>query len=175
MAGTSKATECDFLDDVLVTVPGQVYALVSFVSPRSNQKSDVCAMRLCGVFGTKEEAGAHAKKLMRLDASYDIFMVDMYKWLAVPPDPNAIEEQEYSEKFLNDMLKDYKETQLKAKQHFKDRKRMAMEQGLEAVLTPEERLPPPETDTLPEHPEVSGLFEAREDPRGKAPLYPDGP
>lgn len=169
----TQATEHDFLDDDLVTVPGQAFALVSFVSPRSNQKSDVCAMKIRGVFGTKEEAGAHAKKLMRLDASYDIFMVDMYKWLAVPPDPNKIEEQEYSEKFLNDMLKDYKKSQLEAKQHFKDRQRLAMEQGLEAVLTPEERVPPLKDDGPSQGAVSSELFEAREDPRGKAPLYPD--
>ena len=134
----------DFLDEDVVTVPGQVYALVSFVSPTSNQKGDKCAMKIRGVFGTREEAAAHVRKLMRIDNSFDIFLVDMYRWVPVPPDPNAIEDQEYNEKFLNDLIKGYKESQLAAKQHFAERKRAVMEEGLDATLAPEERIPRPE-------------------------------
>lgn len=134
----------DYLDEDIVTVPGQVYALVSFVSPTSRQRSDKCAMKIRGVFGTREEAAAHVKKLMRMDNAVDIFIADMYKWLPVPPDPNGIEDQEYTDTFLNDLMKGYKESQLAAKQHFAERKRVLMEEGLEAVLTPEERLPQPQ-------------------------------
>lgn len=136
----------DFLDEDVVTVPGQAYALVSFVSPQSGQKGDKCAMKIRGVFATRDEATLHVKKLMRIDNSFDIYLMDMYRWVPVPPDPNAIEDQEYSEKFLNDLIKGYKESQLAAKQHFAERKRAVMEQGLDATLTPEERLPPPEPE-----------------------------
>lgn len=168
MASTSSAAAPvaqetpDYLDEDIVTVPGQVYALVSFVSPNSRQRSDKCAMKIRGVFGTREEAAAHVKKLMRMDNTVDIFIADMYKWLPVPPDPNGVEDQEYSEKFLNELMKGYKESQLAAKQHFAERKRVLMEEGLQAVLTPEERLPPPDappTDvfTAPDpHPSSSG-------------------
>ena len=135
----------DYLDEDILTVPGQVYALVSIVSPTSAQKSDSCALKIRGVFGTRAEAEAHVRKLQRMDNSFDIFLVDMYKWLMVPPpDVNSIEDQEYADKQLNDLMKGYKESQLAAKQQFAERKRLAIEKGLEAVLTPEERLPRPE-------------------------------
>lgn len=140
----------DYLDEDIVTVPGQVFALVSFVSPTSRQKNEKCAMKIRGVFGTREEAAAHVKKLMRMDNSVDIFIAEMYKWLPVPPDPNGIEDQEYSDKFLNDLMKGYKESQLAAKQHFAERKRAVIEEGLDSALTPEERLPPPTADRLPD-------------------------
>lgn len=133
----------DFLDEDVVTVPGQAYALVSFVSPNSSQRGDKCAMKIRGVFGTREEAAAHVRKLMRMDNSFDIFLMDLYKWVPVPPDPNAIEDQEYNEQFLNDLIKGYKESQLAAKQHFAERKRAVIEHGLDAALMPEERIEPP--------------------------------
>lgn len=136
-------TAVSFLDDDVITVPGQVYALVSVVSPTSTQKSDRCAIKIRGVFGTLPEAEAHVQKLMRFDNSFDIFVVDLYKWLVVPPDPNAVEDQRYSDQFLEELMKGYKESQLAAKQHFEERKREVMEKGLDATLTPQERLPPP--------------------------------
>lgn len=123
----------DMLDEDIITVAGQAFALVSFVSPHSNQRSDKCAMKIRGVFGTREEAASHVKKLMRIDNSFDIFLVDMYKWVPVPPDPNAVEDQEYTDQFLNELMTGYKESQLAAKQHFAERKRAVIEQGLEAA------------------------------------------
>lgn len=137
----------DYLDDDPITVPGQTYALVSFVSPEGNQRGDQCALKIRGVFGTKEEAAAHVKKLMRFDNSFDIYLVEMNRWLAVPPKPELIEDQEYSDQFLNDLIKGYKESQLAAKQHFAERKRAVMEQGLEATLQSPD--PHPSTSAAP--------------------------
>lgn len=156
-ASSDAAAPMDFLDEDMVTVPGQAFALVSFVSPTAGQKSDKCAMKIRGVFGSREEANNHVKKLMRMDNSFDIFLMDMYKWVPIPPDPNAIPDQEYSEKFLNDLIQGYKESQLAAKQHFAERKRAVMERGLDASLLDQERIPPsPDVFTAPDpHPSAA--------------------
>lgn len=123
------------LDDDYITVPGQLFALVSFVGPSgTSQRNDKFGMKLRGCFASKEEAHSHVRRLQQVDKLTDIYLVDMYKWLPVPPDPNAIQDQEYSEQYLNDLIKGYKESQLAAKQHFAERKRLVMEQGLEAAL-----------------------------------------
>lgn len=137
----------DYLDEDVVTVSGQNFALVSFVSPEGNQRGEQCAMKIRGVFGTKEEASAHVKRLMRMDNSFDIYLVQMYKWLPVPPKPELIEDQEYSDQFLNDLIKGYKESQLAAKEHFAQRKRAVMEQGLEDALQAAD--PHPSTSAAP--------------------------
>lgn len=155
----------DFLDEDPITVPGQLFALVSFVTPTANQKSDACAMKIRGVFGTRDEASAHVKRLMRIDNSFDVYLMDMYKWVPVPPDPNTVNDQEYTDRALNDLMKGYKESQLAAKQHFAERKRLVMEQGLDKVLTDEERIPAPDPDL----PDVFDQPDPRPAPTGSDP------
>lgn len=135
----------DVLEEDVITVPGQLYALVSFVSPTGNQRNDKFGMKIRGCFATREEAGAHVRRLQKFDNAFDIFLVDMYKWLLIPPDANSVETQEYQEEFLQSMVKGYHENQALAKQHFLERKQAVMEHGLDQNLTPEERLPPPPT------------------------------
>jgi hypothetical protein len=137
------ADHVDYLETDTVTVPGQLYALVSFVSPDSNQKNDKVGMKIRGCFATADEANAHVRRLMKADGTVDVYLVEMYKWVLVPPDPDKIDDHRYQEEFLNQMMQEYKRSQLEAKRHFEERKRAVMEQGLDANLLPTERLPPP--------------------------------
>ena len=136
------SSQPDFLDEDPVTVHGQTYALISFVSPsaRTAQKSAHFGLKIRGCFNSTEEAEAHVKKLQRLDPAFDIFLVDMYKWLAVPPDPEAIQDQRYQEDFLQNLICEYKKSQMLARQHFEERKRAVMEEGLDKHLLPDERV-----------------------------------
>ena len=151
----------DFLDEDVITIPGQVYALISCVGPTGSQKADKVAVKIRGVFSSKEEAAKHVKRLMAADNAFHIYLVEVGKWLQVPPpNPDDIPEQEYSEKFLNDLMRGYRESQLNAKIHHEERKRAVMERGLDANLTPEEKLPAP-TDifTAPDpHPTFTQAF-----------------
>ena len=123
------------------------------------------AIKVRGVFSNKEDAERHVKKLMAADNAFHIYLVEMGKWLQMPPPTEDIEDQEYSEKFMNDLMKGYRQSQADAKIHHEQRKREIMEKGLDSVLTPEERLPPPTGTTAPTelfeqgdpHPSTSAL------------------
>lgn len=147
-----------FLDTDPITVPGQAFALISVVP---NEDKSMFGLKIRGVFGTKEEAGQHAQRLSAAEgARFDIYLVDMYKWLCLPPPEVAsIGEVVYSEKKLNEMLQDYEQNRAGAKQLFEQRKLEVMQDGLDKHLTEEERIPPPPTSesggALP-----SGQFEA---------------
>jgi len=136
-------TEVDILEEDLITVPGQLYALVSFVSPTGNQKNAQCGMKIRGVFASRDEANAHVRRLQKIDPKFDVYLVDMYKWLVVPPDPSQIADQQFQEKYLQDLVSSYHENQLAAKQHFEERKQSVMLEGLDKNLLPEERIPAP--------------------------------
>lgn len=132
------------LDTDYVTVPGQLYCVLSLVGPTgTNQRNDRFGLKIRGCFASLEEAHAHVKRLQQCDPSMDIFVADMYKWLLIPPDVNAIENQEYQEDFLNNLLKGYRENQAAAKQHFMERKETIKRDGLDAHLLEHERLPAP--------------------------------
>ena len=126
MSGESE-TKYQYLTTDPITVPGQKYALVSFVSPTGNQKADKLAMKIRGCFQTLEEAREHAKHLSQMDNSFDVYVVEMYNWLAIPPNPDEIQDQEHQDKWLNDFVKGHKEEQMKAKKHFEERKQEMLE------------------------------------------------
>ena len=151
MATQNVADAPDFLDEDLVKVSGQSFALISVVSKNTRQRtdSDKIGIKIRGVFATKQEAEAHIRKLMKFDNAFDVYLVDMYKWLLLPPDNEQIEDHKYQEEYLNDLIQGYKESQALAKQQFEERKRLIKEKGLDVALTPEEKIPPPEQPLPP--------------------------
>lgn len=107
-------------------VSGQNYALISVVAPQASQKSDNICLKIKGVFATLDEANKHAEMLQKLDATFDIYVVEMYSWLLVPPDPNLIEQKHVDSK-LNEIIGGHRESQLKSKMYFEERKKELME------------------------------------------------
>lgn len=146
-------TSIDYLDEDTVVPNGQRFALVSFVGPQQRQKNDKLGMKIRGCFATRDEAAAHVKKLQAFDGYVDIFLLEIGKWALIPPSVDDIEDVEYQEKYLQDLMKAYKESQLKAKELFKQRTEAVKSEGLDKHLLPEEVLPKPEG--LQEEPEAS--------------------
>lgn len=132
-----------FLTDDVVTVPGQLFGLVSVVGPTANQKTDKWGLKIRGAFNTRQEAQEHVKRIMEVDGNFDVFLVDLYKWVLFPPDASIIEDVNYQEKYLNDLVRGHYENQKRAKQIFEERKMQVMMDGLDKHLLPEERIPPP--------------------------------
>lgn len=142
-ATTMTDTKQDFLDEDMFTPNGQRFCLVSFVGPGLRQENEKMGMKIRGCFTTKEEAAAYVKKVQSIDGSVDIYMLEVGKWCLIPPRVEDIEDVEYQEKYLNDLMKEYKESQLKAKEFFQERTEAVKKEGIDKHLTEEERLPPP--------------------------------
>ena len=106
-----------------LTVPGQLFACVSFVGPELPQKNDKFGMKIRGCFSTRDEAGTHAKRLQKEDAIVDIYVVDMYKWLLIPPDRAQIEDTHYQNEKLEEIMSKYRANQSQAASMFEKRKR----------------------------------------------------
>lgn len=146
------------LDTDHVTVPGQLYVVMSIVGPTgTNQRNDKFGLKIRGCFPNVEEAHAHVKRLQQVDKTMDIFVADMYKWLLIPPDVNSIENTEYQEDFLNDLIKGYRENQEMAKKHFLERKEAVKRDGLDKHLLEGEKI------LIDEQPVDRAMFE-EEDP-----------
>ena len=110
------------LEQDYTVVPGQLYACLSIVGPEAPQKNDKFGIKIRGAFSTRDEAVNHAKRLQKEDATFDIYVVDLYKWLLIPPDLSKIEDSHYNNDKLEELMKGYKENQAMASKMFNDRK-----------------------------------------------------
>ena len=115
------------LEQDYTTVPGQLYACLSVIGPEAPQKNDKFGIKIRGAFNSRDEAASHAKRLQKEDATFDIYVVDMYKWLLIPPDPTKIEDVHYTNEKLEELMSGYKENQSQAAQMFAERKRDMIE------------------------------------------------
>lgn len=111
------------LEQDYTCVPGQVFACLSIVGPECPQKNDKFGIKIRGCFSTRDEAASHAKRLQREDATFDIYVVDMYKWLLIPPDRDRIEDVHYNNEKLEELMVAYKQNQADAARMFEERKR----------------------------------------------------
>jgi hypothetical protein len=113
------------LEQDYLTVPGQLFACISFVGPELPQKNEKLGLKIRGCFATRDEAASHAKRLQKDDALVDIYVVDMYKWLLIPPEREKIDDVHYSNEKLEEIMSKYKENQAAAAALFEKRKRDA--------------------------------------------------
>jgi hypothetical protein len=113
------------------------------VGPKAAQVTDKWGIKIRGAFNTKEEATEHVKEIMKADPHFDVYLVDMYKWLLFPPDREAIDDVHYQEEYLEKLIQGHKENQKMAKEYFEARKEAILRDGLDKHLLPEERLTPP--------------------------------
>ena len=110
------------LETDYTTVPGQVFACISIIGPECPQKNDKFGIKLRGAFGTRDEAARHAKRLQKEDPTFDIYVVEQYKWLLIPPDADKIEDVHYTNEKLEEIMTGYKENQSQAARMFQERK-----------------------------------------------------
>jgi hypothetical protein len=114
------------LEQDYTTVPGQLYACLSVVGPEAPQKCDKFGIKIRGCFANRDEAANHAKRLQKEDSTFDIYVVDMYKWLLIPPDNTKIEDVHYNDQKLEEIMSGYRENQAQAAKMFEERKRDMM-------------------------------------------------
>jgi len=115
------------LEQDYTTVPGQLFACLSVVGPEAPQKNDKFGIKIRGAFSTRDEAASHAKRLQTEDSTFDIYVVDMYKWLLIPPDPSKIEDSHYTNDKLEELMTGYRDNQAQAAKMFSERKRDMVE------------------------------------------------
>ncbi len=109
-----------------IRIPKQEFACVSFVAPGLRQQNDSIGLKIKGCFETLEQAQEHANECMKEDNTFDVYAVEMYNWLLVPPDPKAMENQVYHDERLNTLVHEHLLEQEVAKREFDLRKDLLM-------------------------------------------------
>lgn len=118
-------------------IESQKYICISFLSPKNVKNFKAIkgcedgALKFRGAFPTFEEAKDHAKELQeKLDPDFHIFVGEGFKWIPMNPDPETLEDQEYYEKELNELMKAQKENILQQKKMEADRKKDMIEDAM---------------------------------------------
>jgi hypothetical protein len=86
---------------------------------KNSFQTTIRGLKIRGSYSTQEEAAARAKKLQRNDPIHNIFVAEVGKWLAWDPAPSNVQDQEYQEDQLNQLMKSYKENEEQREQFFK--------------------------------------------------------
>lgn len=74
--------------------------------------TSIRGLKVRGVYETRKEADVRAKVLQRLDRSHNVFVGQVGYWLPWDPNPDNVQESEYLEKGLNDLMKNYKSNEV---------------------------------------------------------------
>jgi len=74
----------------------------------NNFMTSVRGIKVRGVFDTVEEAKNRCEFLKKMDSKFDIFIGQVGCWCPWSPNPNDLQDQEYSETQLNTLMKQYK-------------------------------------------------------------------
>ena len=119
----------DYLEKDSIRVSGQEYAIISVISPKSRQKADHLAVKIKGVFPNIDEAKKHAAKLQKIDDTFDLFVVEMYSWLLLPPDTEKIGEKHYSDEKLEELITEHDKEMEEAKANFEKHRREQKKAG----------------------------------------------
>jgi hypothetical protein len=134
----------DYLDND-EPINGQKYVCLSILTNRSIKdvssgeviKSDNNAkgIKIRGVYNTMEEAKKRCEQIRQFDKVFNVFVGEVGSWLPWDDDPESAEEAVYAEEKLNQLMKSFKEQQVKAKEYHELRKQQQVEQSIKSSQT----------------------------------------
>ena len=103
-------------------IPSQKFALISIVGPHMPQQCDVWGLKVRGVTDSLEKAKTLTQKLIRIDNTYDIYTVEVGKFFPLTVEPHELDNVEYQNSQLNELVKTYLENRELANDQWHQRK-----------------------------------------------------
>ena len=86
----------------------------------NDYKCSTRGVKIRGTYESYKEAQLRAQVLQKLNNSHHVFVGQVGYWLPWDPNADNIEDQEYAEDELNELMKSYKENQQKKDLHYKE-------------------------------------------------------
>ena len=97
-------------------------------------QTNIRGVKVRGVYSSKEEAEARAKKIHRLDSSFHVFIGQVGYWLPWNPCADKIEEEQFLDSGLNELMEKYKENNINKDLLYRNKKEKKMKAAQEEVL-----------------------------------------
>lgn len=101
----------------------------------NNFQTSIRGIKVRGVFDTVQEAKNRSEFLKKIDDKFDIFIGEVGCWCPWSPNPNDLENQEFSETQLNTLMKQYKENMDNKDTVFEQRKQVSVSKSNKSDTT----------------------------------------
>ena len=123
---------------------------------KNDFKTSVRGIKVRGVYETVKEANIRAKILQKRDPSFHVFVGQVGYWLPWDPESDKIENQEYQEQHLNELVKNYKQNLEERDEFYEQVKQDKLKKAKEELAKAKEELEKqkPSNDNTPA-PDVS--------------------
>ena len=124
-----ETEELDYLPED-PKVPGVKYAIVSIIGPTMKAKCDVWGIRISDVADNEEKGKKKIKRLIQNDPRFDRYLAPIGKFFPLNVSPLQVENVEYQNTQLNDLMKSYLQSREEADDEFNFRKNDLMNQAI---------------------------------------------
>lgn len=143
MTTSNNKTTIDYLFED-PPISNQQYALVSIVGPHMNQKCDVWGLKVRGTAESLDKAKALSQRILQIDNNYDIYTVEVGKFFPLAIEPTEINNVEYQNEQLNNLMKSYLQNKETASDFWHKRKNEMIQEAIKEGQSPEEMANKPE-------------------------------
>jgi hypothetical protein len=94
-------------------------------------RTTIRGLKIRGTYNTKKEAEIRAKVLQKIDRSHHVFVAPVGYWLPWDPAADAVQDQVYQEEELNELMKNYKQNEMKRDTFYEEQKQERKKAALE--------------------------------------------
>ena len=116
-------------DDIDLREPGQEIALISFVGPYTSLKAKYKDLyfNIRGACDSVDDTRNKLTEIQNITKKYDIYTFEMYTWIAIPPNPEFMDDNDAHEEYLNNLIISHKLKIEIDKEMFEARKRLMID------------------------------------------------
>ena len=120
------------LEDLYATFMDQAETIVEEKFHAAHDfQTTVRGLKVRGVYNTMREAEVRSKVLQKLDSHHHVFVAPVGYWLPWDPAADAIQDQVYQEEQLNELMRNYKQNEMKRDEYYAEQKNERMKQAME--------------------------------------------
>ena len=106
----------------------------------SGLQTNVRGVKIRGVYDSVQEAEKKAKKLQSKDRSFHVFVGQVGYWLPWDPNADKIDDEEYLENDLNNLMKEYKKNEASRDIFYEEQKREKLKDSVTKQMKEEKEI-----------------------------------
>ena len=126
-------------------------------------KTNIRGVKVRGVYETLKEAEIKAKALQKSDRSFHVFIGSVGQWLPWDPCADRVQNEEYLEQELNDLMKEYKKNEIHKDMFYEQQKQEKKDAALREKLEHDKKMKEQEEKNKANMSSIENALEA-EDP-----------